>query len=111
MPVSYTHLDVYKRQNVDTIPMALADETLEDYIKTLGNKLIHVHFIDGAPRGHLAWGDGILNLESYLKQLDDCDYSRYLTLEITDGRYYMEPWKSLEKSAEKLFGTLGDNFA
>lgn len=97
--------------NVDTIPMALADETLEDYIKTLGNKLIHVHFIDGAPRGHLAWGDGILNLESYLKQLDDCDYSRYLTLEITDGRYYMEPWKSLEKSAEKLFGTLGDNFA
>ncbi|MBQ1492237.1 MAG: sugar phosphate isomerase/epimerase, partial [Blautia sp.] len=43
---------------IDTIPMALAGESPADYVKALGKNLIHVHFIDGAPRGHLAWGDG-----------------------------------------------------
>ncbi|MDD3174547.1 MAG: TIM barrel protein, partial [Herbinix sp.] len=39
--------------NVDTIPMALAGECPKQYIDELGEKLIHVHFIDGAPKGHL----------------------------------------------------------
>lgn len=41
---------------IDTIPMALAGERPEDYLKVFGEQLVHVHFIDGAPRGHLAWG-------------------------------------------------------
>lgn len=88
---------------VDTIPMALAGEEPEDYIKELGNKLIHVHFIDGEPRGHLAWGDGIFDAKKYLGQMERQNYKGYLTLEITDGRYFMEPWKSLEKSSQVLF--------
>lgn len=50
---------------IDTIPMALAGEHPEDYLKTFGERLVHVHFIDGAPRGHLAWGDGCLDMKDY----------------------------------------------
>ena len=75
---------------IDTIPMALAGETPGQYIKELGDKLVHVHFIDGAPKGHLAWGDGVLDMEKYLEEFALMDYKGYLSLEITDGRYFME---------------------
>ena len=53
---------------IDTIPMALAGERPEDYLKVFGEQLVHVHFIDGAPRGHLAWGDGVLDMKGYLEE-------------------------------------------
>lgn len=91
---------------VDTIPMALAGETPEDYIKALGKKLVHIHFIDGAPRGHLAWGDGILDMKKYLEQLSAYGYENYLSLEITDGRYYMNPSASVKKSIDALYSVI-----
>ena len=91
---------------IDTIPMALAGERPAQYLEALGDRLVHVHFIDGAPRGHLAWGDGILDLEGYLKEFEQYGYKGYLSLEITDGRYYMEPSKSVEQSMKKLFEVL-----
>ena len=91
---------------IDTILMALAGERPAQYLEALGDRLVHVHFIDGAPRGHLAWGDGILDLEGYLKEFEQYGYKGYLSLEITDGRYYMEPSKSVEQSMKKLFEVL-----
>lgn len=91
---------------IDTIPMALAGETPGMYFQALGPKLIHIHFIDGAPRGHLAWGDGVLDRVKYLSELEEYGYEGYLSLEITDGRYYPEPWKSIEQSVRQLFLTI-----
>lgn len=91
---------------VDTIPMALAGETPAMYFEALGKKILHFHFIDGAPRGHLAWGDGILDMKRYLSEMEQHDYEGYLSLEITDGRYFMEPWKSLEQSVKELFAVI-----
>ena len=91
---------------IDTIPMALAGESPADYLQRLGKNLVHVHFIDGAPRGHLAWGDGILDMEGYLRELGEGGYEGYLSLEITDGRYYMDPGDSLLRSASRLFEVL-----
>ena len=48
---------------LDTCPMILENKSPSDYLREFGDKLIHVHFIDGTPRGHLAWGDGILDME------------------------------------------------
>lgn len=93
---------------IDTIPMALAGESPADYLKVLGKDLIHVHFIDGMPRGHLAWGDGVLDAGRYLAELSEGGYEGYLSLEITDGRYYMEPWKSLQQSTEVLRRVMGE---
>lgn len=85
---------------VDTIPMALAGETPGDYIKALGKDLIHMHFIDGAPLGHLVWGDGILPLQQYIEQIETLGYEGYLSLEITDRKYFMEPGKAVARSLE-----------
>lgn len=87
---------------LDTIPMALAGESPAMYLRELGERLAHVHFVDGAPRGHLAWGDGVLDMEEYLKELDEGGYRGFLSLEITDGRYFMEPSVSVAKSIRRL---------
>lgn len=92
---------------IDTIPMALADESIEDYFNALGKYLVHIHFIDGKPRGHLAWGDGILPLEKYVESLNSNKYEGYLTLEITDSGYLLNPEKAVGKSIEKLKKALG----
>ncbi|MFA6941378.1 MAG: TIM barrel protein, partial [Clostridiaceae bacterium] len=78
-----------------------------DYFRALGKDLVHIHFIDGKPRGHLAWGDGILPLEKYVESLNSNNYEGYLTLEITDSGYLLNPEKAVGKSIEKLKKALG----
>lgn len=91
---------------LDTIPIALENKTPKDYLDVFGERLVHVHFIDGAPRGHLAWGDGILDMEGYLGQFDEYGYKNSLSLEITDGRYLMDPEKSIQQSVKRLFSVI-----
>ena len=91
---------------IDAIPMALAGERPADYLQALGERLVHVHFIDGAPRGHLAWGDGILDMQGYLEEFSRYHYKGYLSLEITDGRYYMDPTQSVRQSVNALYKVL-----
>lgn len=88
---------------IDNAPMGFAGETPADYLKALGDKLIHVHFIDGTPGGHLAWGDGNFPCEQYLTELSEGGYKGYLSLEITAGRYIMDPTSSVKQSADYLF--------
>lgn len=88
---------------IDTIPMALAEEHPAQYLDSLGDRLVHVYFIDGAPRGHFAWEDGILDMNVYLEEFDRYEYSGYLSLEITDGRYFINPSVSIKQSVENLF--------
>ncbi|WP_418419541.1 sugar phosphate isomerase/epimerase family protein [Blautia sp.] len=91
---------------LDTIPMVLENKTPKDYLDVFGERLVHVHFVDGAPRGHLAWGDGILDMEGYLGQFDEYGYKNSLSLEITDGRYLMNPEKSIQQSVKRLFSVI-----
>lgn len=91
---------------LDTIPMALAGEHPAQYLEALGEKMVHAHFIDGLPKGHLAWGDGVLDMKQYLKEFDDFGYTGFLSLEITDGRYFTEPSKSVEQSIRHLYSVL-----
>jgi protein FrlC len=88
---------------LDTIPMAINGETPKEYCNALKEKLFHIHFIDGTPYLHLAWGDGILDVQSYLVQLSDNGYTGALSLEITDHRYLANPEGALEKSLGVLF--------
>jgi protein FrlC len=82
--------------------MALAGETIADYHHALGSDLVHIHFVDGKPRGHLAWGDGVLPLAQYMRTLEGMDYRGSLTLEITDSSYIMDPAKADARSLQAL---------
>ena len=45
-------------------------------------------------------------MNGYLAELDEYAYSGYLSLEITDGRYFMNPSASVEQSVNQLFEAL-----
>ncbi|WHY00553.1 TIM barrel protein [Neobacillus sp. DY30] len=87
---------------IDTIPMALAGEDFEDYYRIVGDDLVHIHFIDGKPEGHLVWGDGVLPLEKYIHQLNGIGYKGFLTLEYTSYQYVQNPDEAMERSLRIL---------
>ena len=76
---------------MDTCQMGLVHETVEDYLKLLGENLIHIHLVDGTPGGHLAFGDGNLPLKSITETLGEYGYGQYLSMEIADRRYFAHP--------------------
>ena len=83
---------------IDTCAMAVAGERLEDWFAAFGSEIAHMHFVDGTPWFHLAWGDGNRPLGDYLAILQANRYRGALTQEITDGRYYDDPAKADEQS-------------
>ena len=79
------------KAGMDTIAMGVAGETPEEWFKTLGKDIVHTHFVDGRPYGHLVWGDGLFPLESYLDVLNKYHYEGLISQEITDFRYFENP--------------------
>lgn len=83
----------------DTDVMATTGkDTIHDFIRELGDDLVHVHFVDGNPGGHLVPGDGKLDLTDSIKALNDIEYKGYLGLEILDRRYVLDPDQALKES-------------
>ncbi|MFB4276716.1 sugar phosphate isomerase/epimerase family protein [Nonomuraea sp. MTCD27] len=83
---------------LDTVAMAVAGESVDDYFDALGDRVRHVHLIDGRPAGHLAWGDGELPLAGYLAALDRRGYRGQLTFELFgDGTYAFGPRAAVER--------------
>jgi protein FrlC len=83
---------------LDTVAMATAGETVDDYFAALGGRIRHVHLIDGKPNGHLAWGDGELPLGEVLEALGRHGYDGCLTLELFgDGSYAFDPRPALDQ--------------
>lgn len=76
---------------VDVDMAARVGEGAKEYLDLMGEGIQHVHFIDGMPGGHLALGDGILPMDTYLKDLEDFGYQGYYTLEILSDRYHENP--------------------
>lgn len=84
---------------LDTVAMNVAGETVADYSRNLPGLVRHVHLIDGAPAGHLAWGDGEMNLDAVVGGLADMGYEGRITFELFgDGSYAVNPRPHLEQS-------------
>ncbi|MFD5214140.1 TIM barrel protein [Microbacterium sp. NPDC058345] len=99
--VAASHLSVA----LDTVAAAVADDTVDDYFALLGDRVRHVHLIDGAPAGHLAWGDGELPLDAIVAALDRNGYAGLATVELFgDGGYAFDPRPALERSLAAIAG-------
>ncbi|MEA4933440.1 MAG: sugar phosphate isomerase/epimerase family protein [Lawsonibacter sp.] len=85
---------------LDTCQVGLVHEHVRDYLDLLGSDLIHVHLVDGTPGGHLAFGDGNLPLKEFVDTLGESGYSGYLSMEIADRRYFMDPKRADRQSIE-----------
>lgn len=75
---------------IDTIAIGVAGETIQQWFDVFNNNIIHTHFVDGNPYGHLIWGDGKHDQESFLKTLKDNGYKGYLGQEITEFSYFKD---------------------
>jgi fructoselysine 3-epimerase len=83
---------------IDTVAMAVAGNSINDYGDAFGDRIRHVHLVDGAPAGHLAWGDGTMDLRGILRDLSDLEYQGAMTFELFgDGSYALEPRPAVEK--------------
>ncbi|MFV0131957.1 sugar phosphate isomerase/epimerase family protein [Streptomyces sp. HMX87] len=83
---------------LDTVTMAVAGESVDDAFAALGDRIRHVHLVDGRPAGHLAWGDGDLPLSDYLRSLERQGYDGWMTFELFgDGTYALDPRAAVER--------------
>ncbi len=78
--------------------MAMAEDSIQTYFDYFGNDVIHIHFVDGDPVGHLAWPDGQRNMTADIKTLLKNNYKGYLSFEIVHSKYYSNPFEADSKS-------------
>ncbi len=88
---------------LDTVAAAVAGDTVDGYFEQLGDRVRHVHLIDGSPAGHLAWGDGDLPLADLVTSFALHGYDGLATVELFgDGGYALDPRPALERSLRAI---------
>jgi protein FrlC len=87
---------------IDSVAMAVNNETIADFMNAFGDEVLHSHFIDGEPAGHMAWGDGKLPLDKYIAELAAGNYQGYLSFEAMGPRYWLDPLKPMAQCVDAV---------
>jgi len=91
---------------IDTVALAVAGDAISDYGRSFGEKVRHIHLVDGAPTGHLAWGDGRLDLTAILREVGQQEYKGSFAFELFgDGSYSLDPRRSFQKCLDAFRGS------
>ena len=78
---------------IDLTAMSVQGETIQQWFDTFGaENIIHSHFQDCNPYGHYIWGDGNRNLKQDVEDMVKNGYKGLFSQEITDKRYYADPY-------------------
>ena len=92
---------------VDVVAMEVMGETLRDQYDRFRDHIRLIHYCDGDPSGHSILGTGNLPLKEYIDILEENDFTGYLSLEINDSIYWMDPHDSIQKSVDYIHNELG----
>ncbi len=88
---------------LDLVSVESAGESIDQWFATLGEKIVHTHFVDGRNTSdHLVWGDGCYPLGRFITKLNDHGYKGYLGQEITSRSYYNDPASADMKNMKAL---------
>jgi len=87
---------------LDTCAMGTAGETVDQWFKTFGEDLIHIHFTDGRPAGHRVWGEGCFPMDRFVKSIVKNRYKGFLELKLANDEYYDEPGAADKKNMKVL---------
>lgn len=87
---------------VDLVAMEVMGENLETQYSLFGDKIKLFHYCDGDPSGHYILGDGKLPLKEYIKIMEKHHFTGYLSLEINDSIYWLDPHASIQKSVDYI---------
>lgn len=87
----------------DVAGAIMTHETPEDYFTHLAGRVAHVHFTDSDAGGsHLAWGDGVIDLDKLVTFLRKENYDGSLTVELTNWKYNIDPTPPLNQCVEAM---------
>lgn len=96
---------------LDLVAMATGGDSIEGYFGRFGDRIAHVHIVDGTPAGHLVLGDGTLPISNYLTELGTRGFSGTLTFEpFGNGSYALDPvsaWQRCLAAAAPHFTSSG----
>lgn len=84
---------------LDVVAMEVAGEKIDEYFSAFGKDIVHIHLADN---NHEILGEGSYPIDVYLKYLEAIKFSGYISLEINDSIYWLDPHKSLELSYDWL---------
>ena len=87
---------------IDTVAMGVAGETLQQWFDVFRDNIVHTHFVDGKPYGHLILGDGCYPMDNFIRCLNENNYKGYLGQEITDDKYFDDPAAADVRNMEKF---------
>ena len=76
----------------DVVPPFTQFESIMDYFDKLGDKMYHIHLIDGVKDSddHVMPGEGSIPLPELIKELKEINYDKTATIELVTG-YINEP--------------------
>nr|WP_312652557.1 TIM barrel protein [Proteiniclasticum sp.] len=89
--VGYENLKVC----LDVVAMEVSGDTIDDFFKALGNRIVHIHLADS---NHQILGEGEYPVGEYLLDITKNKFEGYISLEINDSIYWLNPHDSIWKS-------------
>lgn len=92
---------------VDVVAMEVMGENLRTQFELFKDRIALLHYCDGDPSGHSILGTGNLPLKEYIRIMEENDFKGYVSLEINDSAYWLDPHDSIRRSAEYLHRELG----
>jgi protein FrlC len=82
----------YFKVMIDLTAISVSGETIQQWFDVFGpENIIHSHFQDCSPWGHLVWGDGAYPLGAGLETMLQNGYRGGFTQELTSAAYFADP--------------------
>ncbi len=89
---------------LDTNVMSACGGTMMDWFSRLGDRTQLVRLCDGNYHGWRAWGDGVLPMERYVRELDERGYRGAISLYLGGERYVENPSQAAAQTLTALCG-------
>lgn len=89
---------------LDTNVMSTCGGTIDDWFTRLGDRTELIRLCDGNSHGWRAWGEGVLPMDKYLRQVHDAGYRGDISLYLGGERYVQKPSQATAKTLAALCG-------
>ena len=94
--------------DLKALKQMVGNDNLKICLEVFKKDVAHCHFVDGAPVGHLAWGDGERSMKDDLEAFGRNGYEGLLSLESVNDRYYEKPYLADQKTMELFMKNQGE---
>ena len=105
-------LEGVKRDNLnltlDFGAMGDAGETINQWFQAFGKEIVHCHFVDGTPTGHMPWGHGARSMKQDLADFYINGYKGGFSMEYVHGMSFREPERFLKETRQQFLQALDE---